>query len=434
MFRYHMAVISPDTRLRRAIKRVTTATGSTAEFVSSPTELSGEKLHLAIVDARGAKILASTVKAVPDHTQLAYILGDESLNQSVGLFEDKRVRSLLCHHDSFDDDEFIASATKSLRGDVFGLQKYFPWGVTTFSMVVRSYEQKSRAIEIIMDYSREAGLRGPVRDRIQLVADELMMNALYHAPVDERGNELYAEVSRKELASLEQVQAIEIQYGCSGRYFGISVRDGGGSLTRTKTLEYLKRAENSVAEIEDKATGAGLGLISVLHSVSKLVFNIEPGSSTEVIALFDIDLVSRGKVGARSLHIFEAPPGDDDSDDSDSDGEQPQAAAGSSKWLMIALVLAVMVAGLSVAYVVKTGGAASTALPAPSVIVRPEPADAVIKLDGKQIPANKPAPLATSGAHEVVVEKAGYNTWRTTLTSTDKAGEITISAPLPPAR
>src|SRR4030095_16954929 len=102
----------------------------------------------------------------------------------------------------------------------------------------------------------------------------------------------------KELAQLSEVSRIEVQYGSSGRYFGISVRDGGGLLSRQRAMQYLIHARQRPAAIEDKGGGAGLGLISVLRSVSKLVLNLDPGHSTEVIGLFDMELFAKGKVGA----------------------------------------------------------------------------------------------------------------------------------------
>ncbi len=356
MLRYHMAVVTPDNRLKREIKRVTSATNSTAQFSSSVSELSDEsRANLVIYDARRADPPAELLSSLSADASISYILPSDSLDRKIALMSDERVCSLLCHDDRFDDDEFIASATKSLRGEVFGLQKYFPWGVTTFSMVVRNHDQKSRAIEHVMFYAQQAGVRGLVRERLQLVADELMINALYHAPVDEHGNELYANVDRKELASREDLPPIEVQYGCSGRYFGISIRDGGGSLTRRKVLDYLLRVQRGgAADIENKATGAGLGLQSVLRSVSKLIFNLDPGRSTEVIALFDLELFARGKVGARSVHVFVSPPPEEEEEAfEEPSAEQPAEVVvtqkpGVFKWVAVAVLVAV-VAGLGTA-------------------------------------------------------------------------------------
>lgn len=336
MLRYHMAVVTRDATLKRAVKRLTTATGSTADFVAEadPSAFTAVP-QMVIVDAR-KDVDKALGNAIPADAKVMYIVDGDTLIEKLPLFKEERVTSLFCYDAQFDDDEFISSATKALRGEVFGLQKYFPWGVTQFSMRVSNHEEKGRAIEVLSQYSSLAGCRGAVRDRIQLVCDELLMNALYHAPTDENGNEKYAKMSQKELAQLPNVSTVQVQYTCSGRYFGVSVRDSGGSLTRKKLLDYLLKARSG-AKIENKTSGAGLGLVSVLKSVSKLVFNIEPGSSTEVVALFDMELFAKGKMGARSLHLFVAPP-----QAAEEAMPPPQAAMiGFRAWAVAAVLLAI---------------------------------------------------------------------------------------------
>ena len=108
-------------------------------------------------------------------------------------------------------------------------------------------------------------------------------------------------------------------------------------------MQYLGRAKGGTADIETKVGGAGLGLISVLRSVSKLVFNYDPGQSTEVIGLFDMELFAKGKVGVWSVHVFtargtlevEAPADDDDTQVSkgarnDNEEEPPSGPAGAA--------------------------------------------------------------------------------------------------------
>jgi len=417
MLRYQMAVLTRDNRLKRAIKRVTTATGANAAFIGDASGIDPSKpINLAIYDARKDNPDKLFFAKVPEQAKIVYIIPGDTLVQKVTLLKDSRVTSLFCHDERFDDDEFIATATKGLRGEVFGLQKYFPWGVTTFSMLVKNYPEKGRAIDVLMRYAKLAGVRGPVRDRIQLVADELMMNALYHAPVDASGNEVYAGRSLKELAQLDKVSAIQVQYGCSGRYFGVAVRDGGGSLSRQRALEYLMRAKTG-SMIEDKATGAGLGLVSVMRSVSKLVFNLDPKHSTEVIGLFDMDLFAKGKVGARSLHLFSEAP---HAEERDVDEPTPRitAAGGASRgiWLLAALLGAVLSAMVT-AYVLRSNDAkadngATAQTTDKTLTVHPTPKDAKVVFNGKSVKPNqaiawpKNVPNAT-----ISVEKKGFEPW-----------------------
>jgi hypothetical protein len=411
MLRYQMALVTQDSTLRRAVKRLTTATGSNADFVTSPSGIpAGAPLNLAICDVRSSEPDDLYCGQIPATSKIIYLIEGDSLVDRVPLLEDARVCSLFCHDERFDDAEFIATATKALRGEVFGLQKYFPWGVTTFSMVVKSYEDKTKAIEILLGYATLAGCRSAVRDRIQLVCDELMMNALYHAPVDARGNRLYAGKTVKELAHIPEVKPIEMRYGCSGRYFGVSVRDGGGSLTRTRILEYLKRASHS-SHIEEKIGGAGLGLIAVMRSVSKLVFNLDPGHSTEAIALFDMELFAKDKVGARSLHIFQSNPAPTQAAPLPAEAPPNLKSGARGLWVAAALLFGIASALAGIYYTQHTASAtAAVEDHVPTMTVFPDPSDATIRMGDYTIAPGVPIPLHADTAlpMTVQIERSGY--------------------------
>jgi len=432
MLRYHMVVVTRDPELRRAVRRLTTATGSTAEFVTASSAIThGERpIDLAIFDAREDAPSNKFLQAIPADAKLMYIIQGNRLADHLDLLNDPRVCSL-CHHDKqFDDDEFICAATKALRSELFGLQKYFPWGVTTFTMTVRSYEQKTRAIDVLMRYAKLAGVRGSVRDRIQLVVDELLMNALYHAPLDADGRPRYAGTSLRDLAARDALEPVQVQYGCSGRYFGVSVRDGGGSLTRSRMLEYLKRA-NQTTRIEDKASGAGLGLLSVMQSSSKLIFNLEPGYSTEVIGLFDMELASTGRPGTRSLHIHSSPPRRPATELTGAipiTRSQPLSGA----WLLAA-VLSVIVVGLATAHYSRAQESSDSAHLGPSIVVVPSPPDAEVRINDQPVAGG--ARVALDGkrkSHQLLVTRDGYLPWSETLSGDEIDENVRVHVVLVP--
>lgn len=326
MLRFHTLVLTSDNSIKQGLRRLGVAISSHMEFLDStaaialPAALSDSRggaaahpIDLLIIDLRDPRLhdaqgvkLDEIHQALPKLARVIYLVEDNQLVERLELFKRESTASVLCQRGQLDEEELIATATKLLRGELFGLQKYLPWGVTTFTIEVHSYEEKDQALRVMIDSAALAGWRGPLRERIELVCDELMMNALYHAPVDANGGRKNEGRATKDLVG-QTLSAISVQYGSSGRYFGVAVRDSFGSLTRQGMLEYLGRARTMPAQIEDKASGAGLGLVMVLRSASKLVFNLAPGNASEVIALFDRELLAKGQAGARSLHVFLAP-------------------------------------------------------------------------------------------------------------------------------
>ena len=216
-----------------------------------------------------------------------------------------RCGSVITYDDHFEPDDFIITVTKLLHGQVFGLQKYFPWGVTMYNMDVSSYEEKVRALDVLNTYAELTGARGSVRDRMALVAEELLINGMYHAPVDENGQPRFRHLPRKELAKLSFERPVKVACASNGQHFAVAVRDSYGTLDKETVVKFLaKAAAATLTPEQGREQGAGLGLVTALKSASKLVFNIAPGVGTEVIGLFDLDLLAKGRQGVRSVHIF----------------------------------------------------------------------------------------------------------------------------------
>jgi hypothetical protein len=209
-----------------------------------------------------------------------------------------------------DEDELVVSATKLLRGDIFGLEKYLAWGVLVHEREVADYDEKRESILEVAEFAKEAGARRQVVARIESVTDELLMNALYDAPAVRYGvRPRIGERSRAGLGPLGGERAL-LRYACDGRYFAVSVKDSYGELRKDAILDHLARAraQRGTPKLTDKeGGGAGLGLYFVISSVTRFIANIHPGQMTEVICLFDLRATGREQeMCARSLHIFTA--------------------------------------------------------------------------------------------------------------------------------
>jgi hypothetical protein len=305
MLRHKILIVSSEASMRRSLKRLMTATGAVTEFVNDLSKLPEEAPSLIAVDLRSSSAprMADLEKVFPE-VRLIAIVGGQDFGQMVEAVRSPRCSSVITYDEKFEPEDFIVTVTKLLHGQVFGLQKYFPWGVTLYNMEIGSYEDKIKALDVLNAYAELAGARGPVRDRMALVAEELIINAMYHAPVDENGKPLYRHLARKELAKLTFDKKVKVACASNGQHFAVAVRDAYGTLDKDVVVKFLSKGTSKSLEPEQRESGAGLGLVTALKNANKLVFNMAPGAGAEVIALFDLDLLAQGRNGVRSVHIF----------------------------------------------------------------------------------------------------------------------------------
>lgn len=309
MARLKVIALTQSVRTKKILQRVVTATGCNLEFDAAPA---------AVTDAHSLVIWDFPIATPPSLADLKRLkltkpilvmVQGNDLAQVMDLWTDPRVGHIITYRDEdVDEHELIVSVTKLTKGDIFGLQKYFTWGVTLFSMKVFNYQEKAQAISYIDEAAKDSGARGQLRRKIQLAADELLINALYHAPVDESGREIFGEKTGDERVAVTLKEPVTLRYATDGRGFAIAIRDAYGSLSRERLLKYLQRSSDTKADMETKKTGAGLGLHEVLRSASSIAWNLSPGAQTEVICLFDMEKAARGLGTTQSISIFEETP------------------------------------------------------------------------------------------------------------------------------
>lgn len=205
-----------------------------------------------------------------------------------------------------DETELIVTCQKLFRKDIFGLDKYLStWGIKVNEHEIGGTEDKRAVIGDLEDFLDTIDCYGAIKNAVLLVADELVMNAIFNAPRDGDGNPKYSNRHREQL-ELEPDERVTFRYACDGRNVALSVSDRFGSLDREVIVKYLQRCfSGGPAEMEEKRAGAGLGLYMVFNSITQLTFNIQAGVSTEVIALFYVRSGARAfKASGRSLNIF----------------------------------------------------------------------------------------------------------------------------------
>lgn len=240
-------------------------------------------LHLADLDAAPA-LLAR----LPEATRAIAILPRASLPAFVAIMQaSERVAGMLAAEE-LDGDDLCAMVQRVLDRGGFGLDQLLAAG-DIHRVVVASYPEKLACIAQITELATRVGVRRKYREAIEHCVDELLMNALYDAPVDAAGRPLREQLPPTKIV-LEGDRRVLVQYACDGTRFFIAVRDAFGRLERETVLRYLDKCLHSEQQIDKprEGGGAGLGLYMIASSSSQLYFRVQPGALTEATCIFDL--------------------------------------------------------------------------------------------------------------------------------------------------
>lgn len=172
-------------------------------------------------------------------------------------------------------------------GAIFGLGWYLDDEEDVRYVSLRSFEQRRDALDDLETFAREARLRGRVRRLAGQVVEELLMNAMYQAPVDPAGRRVFEEVEPAERVRERSPQPVSLRYTVRDGSLYVSVRDRFGSLQRDTLAHYLLRCTTEEVQMEQKQLGAGLGLYIVASTASQVMVNILPGELTEIICVLE---------------------------------------------------------------------------------------------------------------------------------------------------
>ena len=192
--------------------------------------------------------------------------------------------------------------------EIFGIDKYLLPSTQIQTRTVKDSMCRNTLNNDVAEFAEFHKLGSHISKLAFGISEELLMNAIYDAPVDAKGSSLYAAVHRSNKVSLKPHEYAELSFGCDGQTLAISVCDPFGSLKKEKFHNYIKkvvRRHEGIKIIDHKKGGAGLGLFKILYSCHALICNSMPNKKTEVISLINIHQQIRDfSKMARSLHYF----------------------------------------------------------------------------------------------------------------------------------
>ena len=282
-----LAISSDLDQLRRIVATLERA-GAEVDAVRSPEAIAADIIpHRYVFYAAGANAppLDKLVGKLRERAHVTVVTPQASLEDLTAYLKDDRVNHVVVG-DELDRGVFV-TCQKLLTGDIFGIEKYLPEGTQVKYERLRDFEGRARAIQTILDFAEQAKMRRPVRGAIGQVCEELLMNALYDAPVDANGKPVFADVDPHDRTTSRSPRPVSIRYAATDQLFAIAVRDRFGRLAKNTILSYIDKCIHSPDQIDRKTYGAGLGLYLVANAAATYVVNVAYGIATEVVCTFD---------------------------------------------------------------------------------------------------------------------------------------------------
>jgi hypothetical protein len=182
---------------------------------------------------------------------------------------------------------------------------FMRWGFTGFQEKVAGSQARDEVVAKVGRFIARLGVPKRIGELFAELTHEMLMNALFDAPVDAAGNLKYA-LDRKADISLLPEEQPTVRLATDGPRIALQVVDPFGRLERKHVFAGLARGLAG-GEMDTSHGGAGLGMVVCHNSTVAMIFDVVRGKKTEVTGVFDLDLNLREfRTQGKSLHYFEA--------------------------------------------------------------------------------------------------------------------------------
>jgi hypothetical protein len=303
-----VVILERNKLVGRKVARLFASVGATVTTIEDPSQAAPllEEADVICSDTFDADFVAEQVRA---HKRLHGVLWTaEPFKRSMRhLVETTRIDHVLGRRDFESPPRawevlMVARRFASPKAAV-PLSAYLDWGYSSLELDVRSTADRDEAVMKIGEYISALAVPRRIVDMFGELAHELLMNAIYDAPIDAQGRPKYAG-DRKASIQLAEAERPRLHLACDGSRLALQIRDPFGRLERGHVVEGLARG---LAGGEQDRThgGAGLGFMVCHNSTSALFFDVARGRHTEVTALFELDMNLRElRTQAKSLHFW----------------------------------------------------------------------------------------------------------------------------------
>ena len=219
-----------------------------------------------------------------------FAISDEHLSSKPHLFSNRAFN----HHIIRKFDETAAEVIgriglSCLSPDPFGMPLYLPSGTQVQNIQIIQAKQRAPAVEAVRNVFVKRGIPVRLAAAVAQATDELLMNAIFDAPVTEAGDAYRRQTDRTTDFALTGKEAILLQVASTPKYIAIAVTDQFGSIKKDAVLRFIQNDyEKRQYTVKDDKIGAGLGIYGILRAGLSLHFVAAEKKKTQVMLFFPV--------------------------------------------------------------------------------------------------------------------------------------------------
>jgi hypothetical protein len=289
----HAVVLERNKLVNRRIGRVLGCAGFEVRSYEEPEKVDAGTLgepHLMIGDAFDADLFVRWLRERPRTRAILYT--GEALDRLLGKALEQPQLVALMGRPTFEvpprEDDLLHIARRTLNPESAPFEAHLAWGANGFAYSLTDATERDSAVKEVIAFSGRLGAPKRVGEMLGELVHELVMNALYDAPVDAHGHARFAH-DRKAEIKLDSTDAALLRCASDGVRIAVEVTDRFGRLERKHVFGGLVRALKS-GQMDTGGGGAGLGMMVAYRSTTALFYDVDPGRRTRVTGLFDLDL------------------------------------------------------------------------------------------------------------------------------------------------
>ena len=178
-------------------------------------------------------------------------------------------------------------------------------GAVLETVYLKKRADKNTVVDALSQSLKDKNVNGRVAELVAEAADELLMNAIFNAPMDKKGVPYRREIPRGSDFDLNSKEAVKMEFGSFANYFTVCVTDQFGTLQRKTLSASIKmnyKANEYTISKEVHTHAGGLGIYDMYKKGLSFAYVVKPGIETQ--AWLFIPLASTYKEFKSAFQFF----------------------------------------------------------------------------------------------------------------------------------